>query len=273
MRIFISWSGKKSAAYGQALRDWLPSVLQYIKPYYTPDDIEKGAKWDSEIARELSESHFGLICLTRTNLTSPWIMFESGALSKKLDKSKVSPLLFDMAANDLQGPLVQFQATTFTKADFKKLISSINNEAGEVKLESNILSHVFDKWWPDLEKKIQEIQSTGEEEPSAKRPDRDLLEEVLSISRKLLQTRTPRGDLHPKAIEDLVEAYAYIYNAALKAEDHAILEHLQAMKKPIEYLLPRTAQTESIVRFSGYVQEMDFQNKIFDLLSDDDIPF
>jgi hypothetical protein len=49
MRVFISWSGNLSRQLGEALRKWLPSALQYVKPYFTPADIDKGARWASEI--------------------------------------------------------------------------------------------------------------------------------------------------------------------------------------------------------------------------------
>ena len=42
-KIFISWSGELSKALGEAIKDWIPKVLQSVKPYFTPDDIEKGA--------------------------------------------------------------------------------------------------------------------------------------------------------------------------------------------------------------------------------------
>ena len=42
--VFISWSGDRSKEIAEALRKWIPSVLQFAKPYYTPSDIEKGAK-------------------------------------------------------------------------------------------------------------------------------------------------------------------------------------------------------------------------------------
>jgi hypothetical protein len=66
-KVFISWSGNLSGKLGEALRDWLPTVLQYVRPYFTPNDIEKGAKWNSEIVKELEGSNIGLICLTRDN--------------------------------------------------------------------------------------------------------------------------------------------------------------------------------------------------------------
>ena len=84
-KVFISWSGPLSQKLGEALRNWLPSALQFVKPYFSPEDIEKGAKWGSEIAKELETSNIGVICLTRDNTEKPWILFEAGALSKSLE--------------------------------------------------------------------------------------------------------------------------------------------------------------------------------------------
>jgi len=91
MRVFISWSGELSRQLAEAFRNWLPGALQYVKPYFTPADIEKGAKWATEIANELASSSICLIFLTRENLQSNWIMFEAGAISSTLDKARVCP--------------------------------------------------------------------------------------------------------------------------------------------------------------------------------------
>jgi len=79
MKIFISWSGKLSKHVGLTLRDWLPNVIQAADPYISSKDISKGVRWFSEISTELESSHFGIICVTRTNMESPWLLFEAGA--------------------------------------------------------------------------------------------------------------------------------------------------------------------------------------------------
>ncbi len=73
MKVFITWSGKTSKALAEVFREWLPGVIQAVKPYYSPDDITKGSRWFPEISKELEESRVGLICLTRDNLQEPWL--------------------------------------------------------------------------------------------------------------------------------------------------------------------------------------------------------
>jgi hypothetical protein len=84
MKVFISWSGERSQALAQALRDWLPLVLHYVEPWLSQSDIEPGERWASEVSKELEVSNFGIICVTKENTESPWILFEAGALAKSL---------------------------------------------------------------------------------------------------------------------------------------------------------------------------------------------
>ena len=53
MRVFISWSGEKSRAVAEALRDWLPSIIQVLEPWISCKDIDKGARWHNEITNQL----------------------------------------------------------------------------------------------------------------------------------------------------------------------------------------------------------------------------
>ena len=128
MEIFISWSGELSKELGEIFSKWIPAVLQVVKPYFTPDDIEKGSRWSNEIAKELQESEIGIIVLTRDNLLNSWIMFEAGALSKQMETSKICVILFGLENTDLVGPLVQFQTTSFKKGDMKKLVVELDDD-------------------------------------------------------------------------------------------------------------------------------------------------
>ena len=243
MKIFISWSGQLSKELGEVFRDWIPGVLQFVRPYFTPDDIEKGSRWSSEIAKELQESQIGVIMLTRENLLEPWIMFEAGALSKQLEKSKICPILFGLENTDLVGPLVQFQATSFTKVDMKKLVKTINNECGDSRLVDNVLDSVVEMWWPRLEEQVNSVLGKERVKAHTKiRSERELIEEILGLTR--IGLRSGRETLEDLgfargAIEDLTGTYSRL-KQAVELNDITMMKELCVkIGDPIEYLYSR----------------------------------
>jgi hypothetical protein len=187
MKVFISWSGPLSKQIGEAIKDWLPAVLQNVKPYFTPSDIDKGSRWSSDISKELESSKIGIFIYTKDNLDSQWMLFEAGAISKTLGSAKVCPILFGLDNSDFKGPLTQFQTSQFEKTDFKKLVKSINQSQTESKLEDKVLTEVFEMWWPKLEQKISNILTKEKVENVNLRDDRELLEEILALSRVTLK--------------------------------------------------------------------------------------
>ena len=209
MKVFLSWSGVQSHALANVFRQWLPGVIQAIKPYYSATDVNKGARWVAELTKALEESKAGLIFLTPDNLTAPWIMFEAGALTRSLDKSVVCPLLFKVEPSDLSGPLSQFQASKFEKADIRRVVRTLNSALAEAALPTEVLEleKVYDMWWPQLEQNV--IRLLKEQAPAPSQPvrtDRELLEEVLELSRALQESR---GNGKPNAaqINRLLQAY------------------------------------------------------------------
>jgi hypothetical protein len=131
MKVFLSWSGELSHKIAIELREWLPFVIQSVEPYVSSEDIDKGTRWSIDIAKELENSSFGILCVTPQNLDAPWLNFEAGALSKAFNTASVSPFLFGLKPSDLKkSPLLQFQSTLYDKKDFLKLIYSINNSLG-----------------------------------------------------------------------------------------------------------------------------------------------
>ena len=149
MKLFISWSGAASQQIAEELRKWIPLILPAVRPFITTTDLDKGAKWLSEISRELDASGYGLVCLTSGNLTSQWLAFEAGALSKL--EGRVATLLFGIQPKDVSLPLSMFQGTRYSEAEFRQLVSSINGAvAAEVKRDEAQLDALFPKLWPDL---------------------------------------------------------------------------------------------------------------------------
>lgn len=182
MKVFISWSGERSQEIAEVLRDWLPNVVQAVQPWMSSIDIDKGARWNTDIALQLEETRVGIICLTSDNLESPWIHFEAGALSKTLEHTFVCPYLFDIEPTDVNGPLVQFQATRANEQETRKLIHTINRALGKEALSDNSLDRAFDMWWPSLSQSLKQIPSEPESH-KPRRTERDLLEEILDVVR------------------------------------------------------------------------------------------
>ena len=157
IEVFISWAGPQSKAIAEALRNWLPYVIQACKPWISSYDIVPGARWNLELAEQLKRTHYGIICLTQENLdvVSPWLFFEAGALSKFIDDTYVCPYLFNVKSDI--GPLSQFQTCTANKVGTWKLVNSINNSLEDKKLPNEIIKKFFDNSWPDLEALIKSI--------------------------------------------------------------------------------------------------------------------
>jgi hypothetical protein len=114
VEVFISWSGERSKCVAEALRNWIPKIINAVLPWLSSADIDKGARWSADVASKLESSKVGIICLTPSNVHSDWILFEAGALSKILKNTFVCPLLIGMEPSDIKGPLAQFQATRST---------------------------------------------------------------------------------------------------------------------------------------------------------------
>lgn len=185
MKVFISWSGLLSHRVATSLRSWLPNVMQSIDTYVSSEDIDKGSRWLHELGRELEESDFGIICVSRDNMNAPWLLFETGALSKKFEWARVSPFLIDLKVTDISGPLAQFQATHFSKEDIKNLMVSINRSAINSPLDDVRLQSSFDKWWPDLQEALNHAIATtsGPMSFQKSRSEQELLEELVQNSR------------------------------------------------------------------------------------------
>lgn len=218
VKVFISWSGDISLKVATVFRDWLPSVIQSIEPYVSSEDIDKGARWSTDIAKELENSTFGILCVTKENIEAPWLSFEAGALSKTMEKSFVSPFLFDIKRSEVQGPILQFQSTIFEKKDIKKLINTLNKACGESGISDARLEKAFEVWYPTLEKELSELKSKNIENSDTSIPEEnnnssEILEEILELSRdnqKLL--RNPDDKLY----DDINEIKSLIEEIRLK---------------------------------------------------------
>lgn len=213
MKVFISWSGNISLKVALIFRDWLPSVIQSIEPYVSSEDIDKGARWSTDIAKELENSTFGILCVTKENLEAPWLSFEAGALSKTMEKAFVSPFLFDIKRSEVQGPILQFQSTIFEKDDIKKMVKTLNKACGDAGITESRLDTSFEVWYPHLEESLNVLKSEmavndEEQENEDVTPSAIILEEILELTRdnqKLIRNPNPQLSEDIESIKQAID--------------------------------------------------------------------
>jgi len=190
MKILISWSGPRSRQVGHAIHRFLGLVIQATEPWMSDRDISVGTFWHKELWDQLESGKAGVICMTPEMITAPWVHFEAGALAKAAGQVCVCPYLFDFKSTQLQGPLTHLQWATADQAGTLKMMKAINSALGKNKLADENLLDSFEAHWPKLEKQLNEIGPTPDDAIPPDRTDRELLEELLNVTRDL-QSRTP----------------------------------------------------------------------------------
>ena len=191
MKSFFSWSGNKSHQVALAFSEWIPCVIQAIDSWVSSKDIDRGSIWFNEIFEQLKETNFGLVFVTKENQDKPWLLFESGALSKGLTENRICTVLIDLNVRDIDSgsPLRNLNHTVLQKDSVLALINTINKHLDSSQVQEKHLETSFNALWLSLEEKIQAIL---DEEPVSTEPERqdsdvlnDILDNVLSINRKV----------------------------------------------------------------------------------------
>lgn len=209
MKLFISWSGEFSGKVAKRLSIWIPTIIQTVDVFYSPDDIAKGENWGNRLTEELEQSNFGIVCLTPENVAAPWIHFEAGALSKAAN-SRVSAIMLGVTPSDVKGPLARLQNTTFDRDDFYRLFQSINNSS-DTPLRPEVFNNAFDNSWQRLMDDVDPIikayvsriptQKAENDKREEHSRDSDALQEILRLVRKLDGRRNvPTSNFTPTSI-------------------------------------------------------------------------
>lgn len=200
MKVFISWSGDHSHAVARALHRWLPLVIHEAEPFMSSGDIYAGTRWQAEVAAELEATDFAIVCVTRANQRSPWLNFEAGAVARVVASGRVVPLAVDLSEGDIELPLSQFQSKPMTRNGIAAIVASVNSVAGRP-LSASRLSMTFDKWWPELQTELSEINipepSVGDNPKEVSSPvgrgSDEVLGEILALVRGIVrEPPTPR---------------------------------------------------------------------------------
>ena len=184
MRIFLSWSGKRSQLISLYLNDWLKYVNHYFEPWISLY-MDRGIVWFNEIKEKLGDSANGIILLTKENVNNPWILFEAGALINGFSDARVCTFLVDLKPHDIKGPLAQLNHTEPNYESMFSLISTLNNRLGDTALPDELVKKMFDKFWADFNEEYLNIISKTEDIVVDKRTDTDMLIELIEIIRRL----------------------------------------------------------------------------------------
>jgi hypothetical protein len=175
----------------KALADWLPCVVQAVDPWISSKDIDRGSIWFNEIFEQLKDTNFGIVLVTKENQDKPWLLFESGALSKGLAENRICTVLVDLNVRDIDSasPLRQLNHTTLDRDGVLGLVKTINKKLDSGQLQEKRLEQTFNAMWAELAEKIEEIQQSDPAPTTPERNDQDvlndILENVLRINKKV----------------------------------------------------------------------------------------
>jgi hypothetical protein len=256
MKVFISWSGEKSHQVALLIRKYLKYWIAESVPFVSSEDIHKGNKWFIDISKELSNSNFGIICLTKENINSDWLLFEAGAISKSVEDSHVYTILFDgLKPHDIKGPLSHFQHTIFTKEDFYKLVKDIYTTIEKHLVDINTFDDIFEKFWDEFEKGINtKLLSVSKKEKEYKtRTENDLLIEILELTRYLAK--------FPNTISESEDKYGEMIFGKKFGQDNVPQKLLAMLKefaqmKLLTFYQPREPESPLGDAFKLIVEEL-----------------
>ena len=129
--MFISWSNEKSKHIANNIKFVFENIIfqnTELHCFVSDMDIKSGSDWWSKISSELKACQIGIICVTKENLTEPWLYFEAGAMVAQ--DIPTTPLLINCNFKSLSDtPLASKQAVDFYEQQkFIKLILEINEK-------------------------------------------------------------------------------------------------------------------------------------------------
>ncbi|MBY4210788.1 TIR domain-containing protein [Rhodococcus fascians] len=133
--VFLSWSGERSKAIAEALKKWLPTLVDDIEPWASSVSIQAGNQWLGEVNKNLDSAMFGIVIVTSENKSREWVNFEAGALSQRFvgdARGSVVPLMADFDhPTELPTTLSQFQAVPMTDDGLWRLAKALAKTLGK----------------------------------------------------------------------------------------------------------------------------------------------
>jgi len=222
MKVFFIWSGPRSHEIARGLKELLETCVQGPS-YFISDEIEGGQLWRYVLANELSETDFGIVCVTPENLDSRWVHFEAGALAKAVSEARVVPYLHDLRPTDVEQPLGDFQARILNEGDTLRLVKQVAESSGAA--NEDAVERIFEEFaWDEFDDRISDLpeREDGEGRQSL-RDDSSKIDEILQRLRsqgggwsgsdpRAIQLEIPRFD-RP------IPIYAYVSPVETREEE------------------------------------------------------
>jgi hypothetical protein len=147
----------------------------------------------------------------------------------------------------------------------KKVVEMINNELGESKLQNKFLDDAFEKWWPDFDREIrEELSKSIENTRKNEKPDRDILEEILTRTRMISMEidRIVKRDkisgirnINPEILNDLLSAWREIFFAIRQDDNTSLFRQLYKLLELILDII-MNADIPKIMKIS-FVKEIE----------------
>jgi hypothetical protein len=186
VKVFISWSGDSKGVAG-ALYHALPRLFDDAEPWISTA-TRAGTVWIQEVHRQLNDTDFGIVCVTKSNQKGEWLNFEAGALSRNVEGMReLMPIfLIDIdETSEVAGPMSAFQMSHATEADFLNIIKSLNSKKNGIRISEDILEEKVRAVWPKINKEILKVRESPESEAVEPIGDSDLIKEILDTVRSL----------------------------------------------------------------------------------------
>ncbi|MEU4370251.1 toll/interleukin-1 receptor domain-containing protein [Micromonospora chersina] len=247
MKVFISWSGEPSRSIASALHGWLGVVVQHVRPWMSDAEIESGTRWNDVIASNLESCDFGLVCVTRSNQSAPWLMFESGALAKRLDVARLVPLCIDLEPAEVVSPLQSFQSRKLDKDGMRRLVHELR-EMSEHPMPREPIDRLFEAMWPGLEEQVQLAANQHNSAEGPRRSADDMLAELVTRIRNL-----ERDGESEKQFGGLARRELSLLHRTIMTLDESVfrLSHLTNVIETFGHSVGRLEQLQSSERELG----------------------
>ncbi|MCO4262506.1 toll/interleukin-1 receptor domain-containing protein [Pseudarthrobacter sp. MDT3-26] len=175
MKVFISWS-KNTCEFAGVLNEVVGRLFDTVTTFYSPE-IPAGEQWLAQIEEELTDTDFGIICVSKENQMEQWLNYEAGALSRQVGdrRKRLGVLLLNFDdTNQVVGPFKNFQMKMADIEGFRSLMKSLNEYGPKIRQET--LDGRIDNEWISLAAALEGLKSRAKS--AVKPPERTVSEKI-----------------------------------------------------------------------------------------------